>query len=253
MSSGDDFPEVEPRRASVEVVAVHPADAEEAQAGGADRLHVGRPVDGQLLALEPAAVSAIVRSTDLPVRVSLRLTPGFTTSGGELTRLRGLVTDYLSVGAEGFCFGFLTRDLDVDAEVCLMVADALAGAPWTFDAAFDHALDARHAWRAIRGIPGLDTVHTSGSILGVGTGLDDLLALAHSDARFAAAAAADAGLRAEDVPWLVRAGITRVHLGAAVRPGGSWDRAHVDAGFVRSWRLLLDAAVDPQRGRPQAG
>ncbi|MEJ7629777.1 MAG: copper homeostasis protein CutC, partial [Nocardioidaceae bacterium] len=62
------------------------------------------------------------------------------------------------------------------------------------------------------------------------------------------------GLRAESVPWLVQAGVTRIHLGASVRPGGSWDKAHVDAGFVRSWRLLLDSAVGHGRGQsPQAG
>ncbi len=247
---------------SVEVVALQAADAESAEEGGADRLHVAAPADGEMRTLDPAAVSVIVRATDLPVRVTLRLSAGFTTQGGELTRLGGLVTDYLSLGVEGFVFGFLTRDLDVDVEVCAALVDCLAGAPWTFDRTFDHALDARRAWRQVRQLPGLDGIHTAGSVLGPATGIDDLLALAEADPGFAATAVAAGDLRAEDVPWLVRAGITRIHLGASVRPGGSWQKAHVDAGFVRAWRLLLDRAVDHGRGdvqgqgqgqRPQVG
>ena len=233
---------------------LHPQDAEAAQAGGADRLQVFRVAGDQMMTLEPTEVSAIVRATDLPVRVTLRLSAGFTTQGGELTRLTGLVTDYLSLGVEGFAFGFLTPDLDVDTEVCAVLADALAGAPWTFDRAFDAALDARVAWRHVRHLSGLDSIHTAGSVLGLNTGLDDLLALAEADHAFAAMAVAAGGVRAEAVPWLVRAGITRIHLGASVRPGGSWQKAHVDPGFVRSWRLLLDAAVaQRQEQSPQAG
>jgi copper homeostasis protein len=241
-------------RPSIEVVALHPQDAEGAQHGGADRLHVGRVVSGELRALEPAAVSAIVRATDLPVRVTLRLSEGYTTQGGEFTRLAGLVTDYLSLGVEGFAFGFLTGDLEVDVAVCAALTEHLAGVPWTFDRSFDRALDARVAWRQVRRLPGLDSIHTAGSALGLSTGLDDLLTLANADPGFAAVAVAAGGLTAESVPWLVRSGITRIHLGASVRPGGSWDRSHVDPGFVRSWRLLLDSAVEHGRGSsPQAG
>lgn len=239
---------------SIEVVVLHPTDAVNAQAGGADLLHVVAITDGDLRTLEPAAVSAILRSTDLPVRVTLRLSPGFSTQGGELARLAGLVSDFLSLGVEGFVFGFLTPDLTIDVEVCAALTDRLAGAPWTFDRAFDSALDARVAWRQARRLPGLDAIHTSGSVLGLSTGLDDLLDLARSDPVFAAMAVVSGSLSAEDVPWLVQAGISRLHLGAAVRPGGSWDKAHVDAGFVRSWRLLLDDAVGHDRDvHPQVG
>jgi copper homeostasis protein len=227
----------------VEVVVIHPTDAERAEAGGADRLHACALDGGQARSVEPRVASAIVRSTTLPVRVTLRLSPGFTTMGGEFTRLQGLVTDYLSVGVEGFVFGFLTADLEVDAAVCAALADALAEAPWTFDRSFDAALETRRAWRAIRDLPGLDTVHTSGAALGMASGLDDLLELAGKDPAFAAVVEASEGVAPEHVPWLARAGITKVHLASEVRPGGSWTKSYVDAGFVRSWRLLLDDAV----------
>jgi copper homeostasis protein len=235
-------------------VVVHPTDAEQAQAGGADRLHACAWSDGQARSIEPAALSAIVRAVDLPVRVTLRLSEGFSTQGGELTRLAGLVSDYLSLGVEGFVLGFLTSDLDVDVEVCSALVDAMSGAPWTFDRTFDSALDARRAWRQVRALPGLDSIHTAGAVLGMDSGFDDLIDLATADAGFAATAVAAGGVRAEHVPWLVRAGVSRVHLGASVRPGGSWTKAHTDAAFVRSWRLLIDDAIaGPAMRGGQAG
>ncbi len=237
------------RRATVDVVVLHPTDAERAEEGGADRLHACNFEAGQGRSIEPRAASSIVRATSLPVRVTLRLSPGFTTMGGEFTRLRGLVTDYLSVGVEGFAFGFLTADLEVDVEVCAALADALAGSPWSFDRAFDSALETQRAWRAVRGLPGLDSVQTSGAALGMQVGLDELLDLAAREPGFAAVAEASDGVRPEHVPWLVGVGVTKVHLGTEVRLGGSWSKSYVDPAFVRSWRLLLDDAVARKAAR----
>jgi copper homeostasis protein len=50
---------------------------------------------------------------------------------------------------------------------------------------------------------------------------------------------------AEHVPWFVRAGVRQFHVGPQVRPGASY-KAFVDAGHVRSWRLLLDDVCDQQ-------
>lgn len=235
----------------VEVVTLHPQDAERAQEGGAHRLHVAALSESGLQSVEPAAMRAILRATDLPVRVSLRLSDGFTTQGGEFARLRGLVTDYLALGVEGFVFGFLTPDLEIDVDTCTALAQGLMGAPWTFDRAFDHALEPRRAVRRLVGLPGLDGIQTAGAVLGMDSGFDDLISLAESSPEFAAHAIAADGVRPEHVPWLVRAGIGSVHLGAAVRPGASWSKAYVDPGFVRSWRLLLDDACGT--GRRDAG
>ncbi len=232
-----------PGPAELEVVALHVADAERAQEGGADRLHLCALRGDTAWSVEPAEVSAVVRATDLPVRVTLRLSDGFTTQGGEFTRLLGLMSDYLSLGVEGFVLGFLTPDLEVDVDVCGGLVDAMSGAPWTFDRAFDHALDARRAWRALAGAEGLDGIHTAGAVLGIESGLDDLLTMAQVSPEFAAVVIAAGGARPEHVPWLVRSGIRRLHLGASVRPGGSWSKTYVDPAFVRSWRLLLDSTA----------
>ena len=43
--------------------------------------------------------------------------------------------------------------------------------------------------------------------------------------------------------WLVRQGVRAFHVGPQVRPGGS-AKAYVDAEYVRSWRSLVDDAME---------
>lgn len=223
----------------LEVTALHPADAEAAEAGGADRVELVGTMEHGGLSCETATVSAVTRATSLPVRVMLRLSEGFSTTGGELARLTGLAGDYLSAGAEGVVLGFLNGDLDIDVPVCESVVDALDGAPWTFHRAVDHSLDHDRAWRHLRELEGLDAVLSAGSSLGVAHGLDELTARA-ADPAVAGLLMVGGGLEPEHVPWLVRAGVRAFHVGSSVRPDRSWDKAYVDPAFVRSWRLLID-------------
>jgi copper homeostasis protein len=81
------------------------------------------------------------------------------------------------------------------------------------------------------------------------TGHEELTDRAESDAGVADLLMAGGGLRGEHVPWLVRAGVHQFQVASSVRPGGSW-KAHVDAGHVRAWRMLLDDASDRAAGRP---
>lgn len=227
----------------VEVTVGSERDVAGAQEGGATRLHaVGTGPSAGALSPEPATVSAICRESDLPVFALLRLSEGWTTTGGEMARLVGLGEDFLACGASGVAFGFLDADLEVDVETCTYLASRLPHVPWTFHRAIDDALDARRAWRRVLALPGLVNVRSAGSARGMTEGYDDLLALVESDPAIAALAMPGGGLLAEHVPWLVRAGVRAFHLGPQVRPGGS-RKAYVDGDLVRSWRLLVDDAA----------
>ena len=229
--------------ALLEVVVLHPRDVPGADEGGADRLFAVADVEAGGLSPEPATVSGICRDTEVPVRVMLRLNDGLTTTGGELTRLVGLAEDYLSVGASGVAFGFLTSDLEVDVEVCAYLADRLPEVPWTFHRAVDSALSGERAWRQLLQLPGLDTVLSAGSPRGLDAGVDELVDRASANPAVARRVMAGGGLRGEHVPWLSRAGVRQFHVGSTARPGGSWSKAYVDPAHVRSWRMLVDDAV----------
>ncbi len=223
----------------LEVAVGDPRDVAGAAEGGADRLHLAVPGPTCRLSPEPALVSAVCRESDLPVFVLLRLNDTWSTTGGEFARLVGLGEDYLACGATGVSFGFLDADLEIDTETCEMLLARLSRVPWTFTRAVESTLDPRRSWRRLLLLPDLVAVRTAGSPRGLAAGYDDLLAtITPENARLVLPGG---GLAAEHVPWLLKAGVRQLHLGSQVRPGGS-RKAYVDAGFVRSWRTLVDDA-----------
>jgi copper homeostasis protein len=232
--------------ASLWVVVTGAADVVGATEGGADRLLALTEPDGGSLSPEPSVVSAICRDSDLPVRAVLRLNDGLSTTGGELPRLVGLAEDYLAVGAEGVVFGFLDTQSEIDIEVCAYLADSLPSVPWSFSMAIDATLDHNKAWRDVVHLPGLDSVISSGSTRGLAAGVDELCDRARSNPDAARLLVAGGGLESEMVPWLARSGVRSFLLGRSARPGYSW-RSYPDAGYVRSWRLLVDDAVRSAR------
>ncbi len=239
----------------LEVRVLHPADAEAAEAGGADRLVVVALGQTRAHAPEPALVSAVARATALPVRALLRLAEdgdrGDSTTGAGLVRLAGLAESYLAAGAEGVVAGFVTDQLEIDAELAAALTDRLR-CPWTFSRAIDRTLDHRRSWRQVARLPGVDGVLSAGSAVDARHGHEALLSVA-ADPATAALLLAAGGVLPEHVPWLLRAGVQGIHLGSAVRPDRSWTKAHADAALVRSWRLLLDDERDRIRSRPAAG
>jgi copper homeostasis protein len=223
------------------VVVLHAADAERAEAGGADRLHLLAGTEEDPRSPEPALVGQVRRSTTRPIRVTVRLRQGFSTDGGELVRLQGLVSAYRQVGADGVVLGFLNAHTEID----LPVMSALVGQVdfgWTFDRAVDACISVDRAWRELRRLPRLDTVLTAGSPRGVTEGLDDLVDRARTDDFARTVIMASGGLLPEHVPWLARAGIRAFQVGTAVRPLGS-TKAYVDPDLVRTWRTLIDDVV----------
>ena len=225
----------------LEVSVGDPRDVPGADEGGADRLHVVVPGPTCGLSPEPSVVSGICRETELPVFVPLRLNDSWSTTGGEFARLVGLGEDYLGCGAAGVAFGFLDADLEIDTETCQMLLDRLPNVPCTFNRAIDSSLDPRRSWRRLMTLPRLVAVQTAGSPRGMSAGLDDLLATITPEN--AGLVMPGGGLAAEHVPWLVKAGVRQLHLGGQVRPGGS-AKAYVDAGYVRSWRSMVDDLLD---------
>jgi copper homeostasis protein len=231
----------------LEVIALHPADAERAEAGGADRVEVCGTLDEGGMSPTPQLVAQVRRATSIQVRVMVRLREGYGTDGGEAVRLRGLMASYADAGADGMVLGFLNGLGEVDARLVEELIDDGTW-PWTFHRAVDACLDASKAWDALRTLPRLDQVLTAGSARDVEHGLNDLLARAKGDPWAASVIMAGGGLHPDHVPWLARAGVRAFHIGSPARPGGSY-KAYVDPDLVRSWRTLID---DELRHRPAA-
>lgn len=225
----------------LEVLVLHAADAERAEAGGADRVTLADGLGPAALSPEPAVVGQVRRATSLPIRVLVRLRDGFSTDGGEVGRLQGLIESYHGVGADGIVLGFLNGHTEIDVTVVEeLIGQAEPG--WTFDRAVDSCISTDRAWRELRRLPALDQVLTAGSARGVSEGLDDLVARAEGDDFARSVIMAGGDLAPEHVPWLARAGVRAFHIDAAARPLGS-AKAYVDPDLVRAWRSLIDDAV----------
>lgn len=224
-------------RPLLEIITLHPADAQRAEAGGADRLELVGSMEHDGLSPEPDLVAKVCAATSLPVRAMLRLREGFGTDGGEVTRLVGLAKSYADAGAAGLVMGFLNAHSEIDLSVMRELVHATE-LPWTFHRAVDATLAPDRAWQLLPQL-GCDQVLTAGSARGVEEGLDDLVARASGDARAAALIMAGGGLQTDHVPWLLRAGVRAFHVGSRVRPTGSY-KAYVDSDLVRMWRTLLD-------------
>lgn len=227
--------------AVLEIIALHADDAERAEAGGADRVELVGTMDDDGLSPEPRMVEKVRRRTSIRVRAMVRLRAGFGTDGGEVVRLRGLISSYLDAGADGVVLGFLNHANRIDREVVTeLVGDD--DFVWTFHRAIDHCLDTDQAWADVVTLPRVDQVLTAGSARGVEHGLDELLRRAKADPAVARLIMAGGGLQAEHVPWLARAGVRAFHVGSRARPGGSF-KAYVDSSLVQSWRELIDDEV----------
>ncbi|MER7014835.1 copper homeostasis protein CutC [Saccharopolyspora sp. NPDC000359] len=149
--------------------------------------------------------------------------------------LRRRVGELLDVGARQFVLGFLDAHGQVDVGATRAVVAELAGCPWTFHRAVDHAEQLRMAWNQAVSL-GPDTVLTAGSPDGVDEGLAHLRELAAAQDVDGVELLVGGGLRQEHVPDLRAAGVGAFHIGSGARASTS-----VAADRVRSWRALLDS------------
>lgn len=220
----------------LEVIALDARDAVAAEEGGADRVEVVADMAADGLTPATETVASIARECALPQMVMLRADPNFTPES--LDKLVSAVKELAEAGAAGFVFGFLTSEGVVDLEATQALIHAVSPLPWTFHRAVDHAADVQASWRAVRLLPNLATVLTSGSPAGVSEGLPVLRARA--EAGDAGLILAGGGLKLRHIPTLLDYGVRAFHVGSAVR--SAWT-APVDPHLVAQWRALIDRDI----------
>ena len=146
----------------LEVIACSVADAIEAEKGGANRLEVVSALDRGGLTPPIALVRAIKDAVDLPLRVMVRESDGYQTSGEtEIEKLCAAAEEFSRLGADGLVLGFLkgkTIDHDLTARV-LAVAPKLKA---TFHHAFEDAADQLQAVREIKKLSQVDRILSHG-------------------------------------------------------------------------------------------
>lgn len=232
-------------KALLEVIALDATDARLAVDGGADRLELVSSM--QFSGFNPSleAFGSIRAAVNVPLRVMIRLRDGFLTGGpGAVGALATSVRQLREAGADEFVMGWLDANGAVDLAALETVLDVLGGAPWTFHKAIDKAANRDAVYAAIRGLPGLDTVLTSGGPFPAAQGIDILAAEAAREAALPNGLnlLVGGGLKLADVASLRAVGLTGFHIGTAARFSGDWN-GPVDSDLVRTWREALDAPL----------
>ena len=146
----------------LEVIVQTADDARAAEAGGADRLEVVRDINRDGLTPSIDVVRSIQAATRLPLRVMVRESATFTVSDAtELAVLRRRAAQLAALGVDGLVLGF-TRGHDVDLMTTRAVLGDLPTVVVTFHRAFDRVLDPVAGLEALRRVPQIDRVLTSG-------------------------------------------------------------------------------------------
>lgn len=188
-------------------------------------------MDKDGLSLSPALVAEVVAAVDIPVRPMLRLRDGFATDAAEVVQLKQLAVQYADAGAAGVVLGFLTPDSQIDTAVLEDILSYKAQyMDFTFYRAIDHA--AEGAWETLLALEHSPRhVLTAGSPLGVGEGIETLLARAKVASELILAGG---GSKAEFVPRLKAGGLRNFHIGSAARLNSSFDES-MDPKAVARW------------------
>ena len=142
------------------------ADAREAARGGADRLEIVREISIGGLTPPLSLVRAIAGETSIPLRVMLRENTGYATTPEESSRLQADAAEIVEAGVDGLVVGFATNAGTPALDDLRRILSAVPGTRATFHRAFDALVDPLVAIDAIRNVPGIDRILTSG---GAGT------------------------------------------------------------------------------------
>jgi copper homeostasis protein len=235
-------------RPILEVIALDADDARAAQAGGADRLELVTDMAADGLTPRLRTFTRIRAAVGIPLRVMLRAADGFASGGPQaLDALAARARALRAAGADEFVLGFLDADGLPDLTAVAALTDAVAGCPWTFHRAVDHAADRDVLRKRLADATGLDTFLTAGSPRGVADGMDVLqdeaARTAAGEPGYGQRLMVGGGLRLAHVEPLRAAGIDAFHIGSAARAAG-WTTP-VMPDLVRTWRTALDAEPAP--------
>lgn len=200
----------------LEVIVTSLQDAQEAQAGGADRLEIVRDLEVGGLTPPLELVKEIVLKVATPARVMVRENAGFTVSGKpELDRMRQTMAALAELPIDGVVLGFLDRgrlDLPTTGQL-LREAPAVRA---TFHRAFEETEAPFEDLAALEGLQQVDRILTSGGPGDWKEKAAKLAALQQACTRITILAGG--GMTLEGVRYLrEHTSLREFHIGAAAR------------------------------------
>jgi copper homeostasis protein len=202
-----------PSRVVLEIAVASVADAQSAQAAGADRLELNSCLAQGGLTPSLGTLVEVRQATSLPVFAMLRPRPGgFCYDAAEF---RGMLRDLeylLANGADGVVFGILQADGSIDIERCQQLQRHAGGRALVFHRAFDLTLEPTAALAQLVNL-GLTRVMTSGRQESALSGAEMIASILRQSAGRIEVLPAG-GIRSQGARELVvRTGCNQIHAG----------------------------------------
>jgi copper homeostasis protein len=253
-------------RATLEIAVTSPAGARTARDHGADRVELCAALE--LGGLTPSAASVeAVAAVGPPVQALVRCRPGdFVHDAEEVALMVAEVRSVVASGASGVVVGALTAEGSLDTEAVARLADAAhdcardrgRSVDVTLHRSVDQSVDPV-ATAVLLPSLGITRVLSSGGAATAAAGLATLAAMVAAAPEVQVMAGG--GVRVDDIPALVSAGVAAVHLSAKSRAeprrGGAWTplgvsgvSAHQDTHFVTDPEVVAAARQALDRTRP---
>ena len=237
---------------AVEIAVQDAPGARTAFENGADRVELCQAL-AETGGLTPSSgtIDAVCEAAGDGTRVAVLVRPrpgGFVYAAEEIALVTADIRDCVRRGAGGIVVGALLPDGGVDRDALRRWKDAAGDAEFVFHRAIDTLVDPAAIIDELVEL-GVDRVLTSGGAARSIDGVDVLAALARQAAG-RLQIMAGGGVRVEDIPELVGAGVDAVHLSARSRsantapsgPGGG------DTGFDITDSSVVAAAACAVRG-----
>ncbi|MBT2290383.1 copper homeostasis protein CutC [Paenibacillus albidus] len=228
----------------LEVIAVDVADARAAEAGGADRIELVSAMSEGGLTPSMGIIEQVVGSVSIPVYVMIRPhSRSFCYTPADVQAMARDVRVAKELGASGIVIGALSGSGEADLlslRECMACAEGMG---ITFHRAFDASTSLTRALLAISKFPSIERVLTSGGRRTAPEAAAELKQLMELGRKLQVGVMAGAGMTVDSIHSFVRqTGVTELHFGSGVRPGGSFGLPVDPKLVVEAKRRLAEAA-----------
>jgi copper homeostasis protein len=203
----------------LEIIATSLDDVARINDSKASRIELCADMAADGLSPSRELIAQVTEVSRLPVRIMIRPTGrDFVFTADEFAEMRRLIAFVKTTQAEGVVLGILEKNGEIDLQRTAQLVALAAPLPVTFHRAIERVRDQVSAFSQLQAL-GVQSVLSSGNAKPLE---EKLLLLKELNALSSPQLIVGGGITEQDIPILAQAGISRIHLGRAVRENNSY-------------------------------
>ena len=214
----------------LEIIATSLDDVARINDSKASRIELCADMAADGLSPSRELIAQVTEVSRLPVRIMIRPTGrDFVFTVAEYVEMRRLIAFVKTTQAEGVVLGILEKNGEIDLQRTAQLVALAAPLPVTFHRAIERVRDQVSAFSQLQAL-GVQSVLSSGNAKPLE---EKLLLLKELNALSSPQLIVGGGITEQDIPVLAQAGISRIHLGRAVREQASYANPILSAKINR--------------------